>query len=112
MMNAQTRICPKKNKTNKLLCDFKIRKDHPIPARRGDLVLINKTKRIFRLVDFAISADHSVNIKLGEKLNRYLDLARELKKQWNMKFTMIPIVVRALENYRLMLVWKTFKWVK
>ena len=35
-------------------------------------------------------------MKESEKNDKYLDLARELKKQWNMKVTVIPIVIGAL----------------
>ena len=31
-----------------------------------------------------------------EKKDKYLDLARELKKLWNMKVTFIPIIIGAL----------------
>ena len=31
------------------------------------------------------------NIKEGEKRDKYLDLARELKRLWNMIVTVIPI---------------------
>ena len=52
--------------------------------------------RIFRIVDFAVPADHRINLKESEKKDKYLDLARELKKQWNMKVTIVPIVIGAL----------------
>ena len=32
-------------------------------------------------------------MKESEKKDKYLDLARELKKLWNMKVTIIPIVI-------------------
>ena len=32
------------NNTHKILWDFKIKTDHPIPARRSDRVVINKKK--------------------------------------------------------------------
>ena len=35
-------------------------------------------------------------MKEGEKIYKYLDFAREPKKLWNMKVTVIPIIVRAL----------------
>ena len=35
------------------------------------------------LVDFAVPADHSMKVKEGKKLEKYLDLARKLKKLWN-----------------------------
>ena len=35
-------------------------------------------------------------MKECEKKHKYLDLARELKKLWNMKVTIVPIVIGAL----------------
>ena len=35
-------------------------------------------------------------MKESEKINKYLDLARDLKKLWNMKVTVMPIVVGVL----------------
>ena len=40
--------------------------------------------------------DHRINLKESEKKDNYLDLARELKKLWNMKITIVPIVIGAL----------------
>ena len=37
-------------------------------------------KRIFRIVDFAVPVDHWVKMKESEKKDKYLDIARELKK--------------------------------
>ena len=39
--------------------------------------------------------DHRVKIKESKKRNKYQDLARELKKLWNMKVTGITIMVGA-----------------
>ena len=47
-------------------------------------------------MDFAVSAEHKVPLKESEKRDKYPDLARELKKQWNMKVTMIQIAIDAL----------------
>ena len=58
--------------------------------------MINKKKRIFKIVDFVFPADHRINQKESEKKYNYLDLARELKKLWNMKVTVVPIVIGAL----------------
>ena len=43
-----------------------------------------------------VSADHRINLKESEKKNKYLDLAIELKKLWNMKVTIVPNVIGAL----------------
>ena len=86
------------NATHKLLWDFNIQTDHLIPARRPDLIIIKKKKKkkkICKIVDFAVPADHRINLKECEKKNKYLDLARKLKKLWNMKVTIVPIVIGA-----------------
>ena len=46
-------------------------------------------------MDFAVLADHRIRLKESEKKDKYLDLARELKKIWNMKVMIIPIVIGA-----------------
>ena len=51
--------------------------------------------RICKIVDFAVPADHKIKLKECEKKDKYLDLARELKKLWNTKVTIIPIVTGA-----------------
>ena len=53
-------------------------------------------KRTCRIVDFAVPADHRVKLKESEKNDKYLDLARVLKKLWNMKVMIIPIVTGVL----------------
>ena len=50
-------------------------------------------------MDFAAAADHRVKLKEREKKNKHLDLARELKKLKNMKVTVIPIVIGALNTF-------------
>ena len=84
------------NGRHKILWDFDILTDHLISARRPDLVIANKKLRTCRIVDFAVLAEQRIELKEGEKKNRYLDLARELKKLWNIKVTVIPIVIVAL----------------
>ena len=84
------------NEPHKLLWDYNIQTDHLMPARWPDLIIINEKKRICKIVDFAVPADHRINLKESEKKDKYLDLARELKKLWNMKVTFVPIVIGAL----------------
>ena len=48
-------------------------------------------------MDFAVPADHGVKFLKSEKKVKYQDFARKLKKKpWNMKVTVIPIVISAL----------------
>ena len=65
------------NDSHKLLWDFNIQTDHLIPARIPDLIIINKRKRIFKIVDFTVLADNRINLKESEKKDNYIDLARE-----------------------------------
>ena len=86
------------NNTHKFPWTLNINTGHRISARRPDLIIINnnKKKRNCKIVDFAVSADHRIKLKESEKKDKYLDLARELKKLWNMQVTIIPIVIGAL----------------
>ena len=68
------------NDSHKLQWDFNIQTDHLIPSRRPDLIIINKKMRICKIVDFAVPADHRINLKESEKKDKYLDPAREIKK--------------------------------
>ena len=68
------------NASHKLLWNFNIQTDHLIPARRPDLIIINKKRRTCKIVDFAVLADHRIKLKECEKKNKYLNLAREAKK--------------------------------
>ena len=54
-----------------------------------------KKKRIYKIVDFAVPADHRIKLKECEKKDKYLNLARELKNLWNMKVAIVPIVIGA-----------------
>ena len=50
-------------------------------------------------MDFAVPVDHRLKLKESKKSDKYLDLTREMKKKnklWNMKVTVIPIVISAL----------------
>ena len=47
-------------------------------------------------MNFAVPADQRVKLKESEKKDKFLDLARVLKKQGNMIVTLMPIVVGVL----------------
>ena len=83
------------NEMHKFLWDFDIQTDHLISPRRPNL--INKKERTCSKVHNAAPADHRVKLKECEKGDKYQDLAKELKKNiWNMKVTIIPIVIGTL----------------
>ena len=47
-------------------------------------------------MNFVVTANHRVKIKDNKKIDKYLNLARELKKLWKMRVTMIPTVIGVL----------------
>ena len=54
-----------------------------------------KRKQNLENVDFAVSVDQRIKLKECKKKDKYLDLARQLKKLRNMKVTIVPIVISA-----------------
>ena len=68
------------NKTHNLLCDYDLHTYHLISARRPDLIIINKTKRTCKVVDFAFPVDHRIKLRECEKKNKSIDFARELNR--------------------------------
>ena len=91
------------NDIHKLLWDFDIHTDHLISARRPDLIIINKEKRICKIVDFAVPADYRIKLKEYEEKDKYLNLVRELKKYgtWKCQLYQLWMVLLAqwLKDY-------------
>ena len=95
MVCAQTRICPKEWHTQTPL-GFWDTNGSPNLGQTTRPYNNHRKERTWRIVDFAIPADHIVEWKKCQKRNKYLDLVRELKKLWNMKVAIISIVIGAL----------------
>ena len=59
------------------------------------MIIIDKTSRKAQGVDFAVPADQ-IKISQERKTENYQDLKRELQKLWNIKISIVPIVIGAL----------------
>ena len=70
-----------KNETHKFQWDFDVQTDHVISARRPDFMIINQKKRICRIVNFAVTAIHTVKLKESEYIK--LDEWRPSKLECN-----------------------------
>ena len=79
-----------------MLWDFSIRTDHDIEARRPDLLIIDKKAKNCQILHVAIPDDGRVRAKKEEKVEKYQDLAREIRMMWGVRYKVIPIVVGAL----------------
>ena len=64
----------------KILWDVSIQTDHVIEARRPDMIVVDKVNKYCEIVDFAIPYDSKIELKEQEKIEKYQDLRRELKK--------------------------------
>ena len=85
------------NETHKFLWDFEIQTEQQT-SRPSNLQQQQQQQqnKACTTVDFAVLADNLVKLKEGEKKDKYLDLGRKLKKPWNIKVTIISIVIGAL----------------
>ena len=58
---------------------------------------MNKNERSYAIIDIAIPGDIRVSEKEKEKIERYQELKREIKRMWNIRsIKVIPVVVEAL----------------
>ena len=58
---------------------------------------MNKNERSCAIIDIAIPGDIRVSEKEKEKIERYQELKREIKRMWNIRsIKVIPVVVGAL----------------
>jgi len=67
------------NDDYKLLWDFSVGTDHEIGARRPDLVITDKRDKSCQIIDVAIPEDGRVREREDEKVEKYQDLAREVR---------------------------------
>ena len=66
--------------TYKVLQDVAIQCDHIIEARRPVIVVVEKESNKAIIVDIASPWDHRVYEKESEKVEKYQDLKREIRK--------------------------------
>ena len=62
---------------------------------RPDIIIKNKKEKICTLIDVAIPTDKNVVQKEAEKKLKYKGLCIEIKRLWNLKCTIIPIIIGA-----------------
>ena len=77
----------------KILWDFNIQTDHVIQVRRPDIVVKDKELDHTWIIDIAVPGDARVEDKEKEKVEKYQNLARELRRLWETSVNVIPVVV-------------------
>ena len=68
--------------------------DHLISTRRQDVIIINNKKENWKYCGLCF-----VKLKEREKKDKCFDLPWEVKKLWNMKVTIIPIMIGTLDTF-------------
>ena len=62
---------------------------------RPDIIIKNKKKETCTLIDVAIPADRNAVQKEAEKKLKYKSLCIEIQRMWNLKCTIIPVIIGA-----------------
>ena len=80
----------------KLIWDINIQCNDIIEARRPGLILVDKKAKSCIITDVAIPGDCRIREKEIEKIEKYQNLKRKLKRLWLLKVEVVPVVVGAL----------------
>ena len=85
------------NEEIKLLWDINIQCDNLIDARRPDLIVIDKKEQKGIIIDITIPDDVTVEEKEKEKVEKYQDLRKEIRRLWRLRnVEMVPVVIGTL----------------
>ena len=71
------------------------RKHREVTANRPDIIIKNKKEKTCTLIDVAIPADRNVVQKEAEEKLKYRSLGIEVQRMWNLKCTIVPVIIGA-----------------
>jgi hypothetical protein len=69
--------------------------DRKVTANRPDIIIKNKKENTCTLIDVAIPADRNDVQKEAEKKLKYKCLCIGIQRMWNLKCTIIPVIIGA-----------------
>jgi len=69
--------------------------DGEVAENRPDITIKNKRGETCTLIDVAIPADRNVVQKEAEKKLKYESLCIEIQRMWDLKCTIIPVIIGA-----------------
>jgi hypothetical protein len=78
-----------------VLCNQAVHTDTEITANRSDIIIKNKKEKTCTTIDMATLADRNVEQKEAEKKLKHSSLGTEIQRMWNLKCTVIPVIVGA-----------------
>ena len=69
--------------------------DREVTANRPDTIIKNNKEKTCTQIDVAIPADRNVVQKEVEKKLKYKSLCIEIQQMWNLKCTIVPVIIGA-----------------
>ena len=71
--------------------------DREVTANRPDIIIKIKKEKTCKLIDVAIPADRNAVQREAEKQLKYKCLCTEIQRMWNLKCTIIPVIIETVE---------------
>ena len=89
----------------------KVHTNREVVANRSDIILKTKKEKTCTLIDVAIPADRNVVQKKAEKKLKYKRLCTEIQRMWNLKCTIVPVIIGAtgIVTRSLRKLWKLYQ---
>ena len=78
-----------------MLWNQAVHTDREVTANRPDIIIENIKEKTCTLIDVAIPADRNVVRKEAEKKLKYKGFCTEIQRMWNLKCTLIPVLIGA-----------------
>jgi len=78
-----------------IIWDSQVTTDRTIKANKPDIIIKNKKLKTCILIDVSIPSDYNITQKEAEKRLKYKDLQIEIQRLWQMKTTIVPVVIGA-----------------
>jgi hypothetical protein len=78
-----------------ILWNQQVQADRTIRNNKPEIIIRDNEKGTCVLIDIAITGDRNVIKKEAEKILKYKDLTIEIKRMWNLKAKVIPVIIGA-----------------
>jgi len=78
-----------------MLWNQAVHTEREVIANRPDIIIKNKKEKTCTVIDVAIPADRNVVQKEAEKKLKYKSLCIEIQRMWNLKCTIVPVIIGA-----------------
>ena len=78
-----------------LLWNQAVHTDREVTENRPDIIIKNKKEKACTLIDVALPADRNVVQTESEKKLKWESLCTEIQRMWNLKCTIVPVIIGA-----------------